>query len=354
MKVNFNPFRFNDSPNFKIKNFKPAVKEPITFFEKHRAKGTGVLQFGTKSVVFDEKGLGYTDISALIENDPPAKTIINTAKRFNVTVGFSGSTARNLLLGKKRLKTSDIDLIYDSRQAGFEAFRKFLLKEFKDKFPEENFVLDFSIDVNPDVNKQGLYRGLTVDKIAVLSNGNVYDFTGSGLKDLRQKVLRYNSPEPFQPPGISLIFRMIKVKIQNPEFRFEPQTDVLIRQIIEEYYSQSSENVKKILDFGNSYQSFGLDSACDYLRRMARNGYFLASAFSGLVEKIRRHHFENRKKCGENYLDIKNILEKIVKSSSSATSEQALKIIKDYKLDKFLESIGLSGKLQQLISQGRL
>lgn len=324
------------------------------FFDRHIARGEGEIRIGESVVTFSPDGTGRVNITKLSEKDRVALLILDLAAEYGVSVGFWGGSAKDLLLGRPRSSTSDIDIVYDSRDANFKEFRKELISRVRQELGDSAPQIDFAVDRNPEVQMRGPYRGVTIEKLAILSDGAVYDFTGKGLRDLASGILRYNCPEPYSPPGISSIIRMVGSSIQNQDLRFDPVTEKTIREVMEKYYGPDSENVQKIRAFKKESDLIGAKTLDEFFKKHILEEALLGTPLEGLLERGKKHKYEGRKRYGENYLDFSSTLKKIVKGGMQSDPVRALHSLKKYGIVEFLSSIGAQDDIKPLAEKASL
>ncbi|MBI2374624.1 MAG: hypothetical protein HYV07_11570 [Deltaproteobacteria bacterium] len=313
------------------------------------ARGEGTRRIQNANVSFGPDGVGRVDVKALSEGDAVVGLILDLAKKHDVTVGFFGGTARDLFTGRDRGRSSDVDLIFDSRQAGFLEFQKALLRESQLRFAKAPPQIDFSVDRNPAHRMLGPYRGVTIEKLGVLADGTVLDFTGRGLEDLASGTLRYYCPDPYRAPGISSIFRMVGALIQNPNMGFAPQTEAEIGRVMRELYGPTSDNVKKLSSARSRRLVYGPLTAVynAVLRRFVEGG--LRTGWVGkLFSRAGEWKREGRKRHGENLFDFMRTFGKIAKGNQESNPARAFAELKRHRLVDFLESIGAGADLAPL------
>ncbi len=162
--------------------------------------------------------------------DPLFSALGALAERHGVTFGVYGGSARDLFLGEARAPGSDIDFIYDSREAGFLAFQTEAKQLLATLAP------DVKADWAADLSKQrpwGARRGATIDKLGVMSDGRVFDFSGTGLSDLAAGHVRF-FPDDFALDRLSHVMRAVKLINRYPQLAFDAETGAKIRKAVAE------------------------------------------------------------------------------------------------------------------------
>jgi hypothetical protein len=262
------------------------------------------------------------DVERLVENDPIAKRILELARQSGVTIGFWGGVSRDLLLGRDRDISSDVDLVFDSSEPAFAPFKERCIEELKREHGAKLPTIDFSLDRNPEKKMRGPYRGLTLEKIAILSDGRVFDFTGKGLADLHEETLRFNSNNG-EEPGIGSIFRMVGARIQNPTFEFAPETEALIRRVLDDYYSPGTRGFEEL---SQSYQ--------------ATRGMGRTELYRWLATQPER----------PSWIDVGRVVRKMVKGAKDPAFTRSM--LERYGLVELLRSIGAESEIAALNPRG--
>ena len=217
-----------------------APIQPSSLWRDAAARGQGSLVGRTFRVEFGTSGIGHVDLDGLLERDPVLARVFDLARSHNVTVGTWGGTTRDLLMGRPRSASSDVDLVFDSSEPRFAAFAT-ALKELDAELVSEGsrVKFDLSVDRNPAHYQRGLFRELTINKLAILGDGSVTDFTGRGLEDLRDGVLRYSSPND-EPPGINTVVRIAKLIDRYPDMHLAQETKAEVARVLDQFYGPTA------------------------------------------------------------------------------------------------------------------
>jgi hypothetical protein len=172
----------------------------------------------------------------LIQRLTPLQEITRMAEKHGVTLGIYGGTVRDLYLGHAFTVISDCDLIFNSNEPGFPAFRDELIayaKTVKGKMPRPDFHFDLAAMENENA-RQKLYHneGITATKVGVMRDDTIMDPTGYGVRDLQNRVFRYY---PLDRDVIALhnLGRFIRDMIRLPAFSRDPHTVALLARSIE-------------------------------------------------------------------------------------------------------------------------
>lgn len=171
----------------------------------------------------------------LIASWPMLQEVTAMAARRGATLGLYGGTVRDLFLGRPFTPISDIDLIFDSSDRGFPAFRDELLmfnRNLRGGLPKPDFHFDLS-DMQNENERQHLYHniGITATKVGVMSDNRVMDPTGRGIEDLRARVFRYWPPRTdlIEPENIG---RFVRDLVRLHAFSRDEATIDLMRRTI--------------------------------------------------------------------------------------------------------------------------
>jgi nicotinate-nucleotide adenylyltransferase len=297
---------------------------PRQFIHSHEARGRMFpLRFPGTTLGFSPDGKASLDWNSLSQKDPLLRMILNQAASFSCTVGFWGGSAVDLLTGESLAQANDIDLLYDSTEPGFPAFRQEIQRQITN-WPQAKAKLDFSLDLSPQARIRGPYRGLSIEKIALLHDGRVFDFSRRGLGDLKTGTLRYCGAG--DPPGINMVFRMIGRKTMNPTRHFTPGTRAVIRQTLDRFYPPGSENRKFLAQARQWYRRLPVARRT----RLQENPDQLGS-----WQRI--------------WVDLEKTLQIMVdRAIAEGRHRQTRKILEEFRLDQLLQEVGAGEFLDRL------
>jgi len=171
----------------------------------------------------------------LIASWPMLQEVTRMSAKHGARLGLYGGTVRDLFLGRPFTPISDIDLIYDSSEPGFPAFRDELMmynRSLKGELPKPDFHFDLS-DMQKENERQHLYHniGITATKVGVLSDNTLMDPTGHGVEDLRARYFRYWPPrkDVIEPENIG---RFVRDLVRLHEFsRDQASIDLMRRSL---------------------------------------------------------------------------------------------------------------------------
>ncbi len=162
-------------------------------------------------------------------DDALLRALFDLSKRRGVTFGVWGGSARDLLLGEARGAGSDIDFLYDSSEPGYPAFRDEALALCKEIAPEVK--VDFAADLKKPA-PWGTRRGATIDKLGVLADGTLFDFSGRGLADLEAGHVHvfFGDGEPYG--RLSHAVRALKLLARYPQLSFDEDGEAELRRAV--------------------------------------------------------------------------------------------------------------------------
>lgn len=171
----------------------------------------------------------------LIASWPLFQDVTAIAARHDATVGLYGGTVRDLYLGRPFTPISDFDLIYDSSDEDFPAFRDKLMMFSRNLrgVPKPDFHFDLS-DMQDENERQHLYHniGITATKVGVMADNRLMDPTGHGIEDLRARYFRYWPPriDLIEPENIG---RFVRDLVRLHEFTRDGATIDLMRRTLQ-------------------------------------------------------------------------------------------------------------------------
>lgn len=179
------------------------------------------------------------DFPKLIAGQPCLEEVAAAARASNVTFGVYGGTVRDLFLGQPFTVISDYDLIFDTSEKGFPAFREAVFaiaarNRGKMPIPDFHFNLDPAVQ-ETERQKQFHTEGITATKLGVMSDGRVLDPTGVGAQDLARGLFRFHSPRPRPWIDLHNMGRFVRDMVRLPGFRVAPATLELFRSSLERH-----------------------------------------------------------------------------------------------------------------------
>ncbi len=180
---------------------------------------------------------------------PPLKKLANIAEKHHATFGVYGGTVRDLYLKRKFSIISDCDMIFNSSEPNFPAFRDEIIKfnnENYGKMPTPDFHFDLA-NMEEENARKKLYHneGITATKVGVLSNGTIMDPTGYGCKDLRNRIFRYY-PLDRERIEVQNLGRFIRDMVRLHSFKRDPATIKLLRDSLAFYSDKNNKYAQKI------------------------------------------------------------------------------------------------------------
>lgn len=182
---------------------------------------------------------GSFDFQALVDQAPHLAHLARRARESGVTFGIWGGTVRDLYLGRQFTPISDYDLVYDSSEPGFPAFRDELaayVRAHRTEMPGPDFHMDLSPARGKSDRQVQLHsEGITATKVGVLQDGRILDPTGLGTRDLADRVLRFVAPGPRRRIELHNLGRFVRDAVRLADFRIEPATLDLLRSSLAAY-----------------------------------------------------------------------------------------------------------------------
>ena len=185
-------------------------------------------------VCADSLGVSFDE---LVGRHPHIAALAKIAAQQSVTFGIYGGTVRDLYLNRPFTIISDIDLIYASGESGFPEFRNALLDyhhKHRSEMPTPDF--HFDLDTQGSPRQEHFHRtGITATKVGILSNGVVLDATGQGVRDLVNRVCRYDSPNRGSVPELHNLGRYARDLARLGDFHHVIGTIIRFRSAFMQY-----------------------------------------------------------------------------------------------------------------------
>ncbi|MBI2943915.1 MAG: hypothetical protein HYY25_06915 [Candidatus Wallbacteria bacterium] len=197
------------------------------------------LLFALASSLWAASAPRTLDFPKLIAGQPCLEEVASAARASGVTFGVYGGTVRDLFLGQPFTVISDYDLIFDTSEKGFPAFREAVFAiaaRNRGKMP----IPDFHFNLDPAVHeterqKQFHTEGVTATKLGVMSDGRVLDPTGFGVRDLANGMFRFHSPRPRPSIDLHNLGRFVRDMVRLPGFRVDPASLELFGSSLERH-----------------------------------------------------------------------------------------------------------------------
>lgn len=199
--------------------------------------------------------LSYDSLAA--ENEH-VREVARLAARHHVTFGIWGGTVRDLYLRHPFTVISDFDVIFDSSEPGFPAFRDALL-EYNHRQAGSMPRVDFHYDIARETDRQLYFHGtgITATKVGLFPDGRVLDPTGTGVRDLETRTFRFRAASGRHEIALQDVGRFTRDLARLISFRHHPATIAKLRGTLE-----------RLGDEGRAGDR-GLERAMRALRRLA-------------------------------------------------------------------------------------
>lgn len=170
------------------------------------------------------------------------------ARRYGVTFGIWGGTVRDIYLRHPFTVISDFDVIVDSSEQGFPAFRDALL-EYNQRHSSSMPRVDFHYDVAQETERQLYFHrtGITATKVGLFPDGRILDPTGLGVRDLEDRFFRFHSPDPEPRIALQDVGRFTRDLARLISFRKDPATIRLLRSTLEQAGGRDLERAMRAL-----------------------------------------------------------------------------------------------------------
>lgn len=168
----------------------------------------------------------------LMVGRPGLERVAALGRQYGARVGIYGGTVRDCFLGRPFSVISDLDLLYDTSEAVWPAFRDAVLAPAPELPPGPS--PDFHWDLGEDEAASARLKmyheeGITATKVGVLLDGTLLDPTGHGVADLRSRTLRYWPPDR-EWVELENYGRFVRDVARLADFRRDPGTMAMLRR----------------------------------------------------------------------------------------------------------------------------
>ncbi|MBF0408930.1 MAG: hypothetical protein HQM10_16395 [Candidatus Riflebacteria bacterium] len=291
--------------------------------------------------VFAQKDFEF---ERLISSLPELQAIAKMASEEGVTLGIYGGTVRDLFLKRPFTVISDCDLIYDSREPGFPAFRDRMISyadRMSGKMPRPDFHFDLA-SLNIESERIKLYHeeGITATKVGVFQNGKIFDPTKRGITDLRERIFSYYPPDR-EKIELHNLGRFIRDLVRLYDFKKDDNTIQLLKK-----------SMKQCLDFNSDDGKKALASAENCKKLLAQNGRFL---FHQIINPLRNDtrflHNENKEKLTKYFpfdMFFGDIFRIVTQAPDMNSMRNAFKLLE---IPEFLDKLGFQEEAQLLMNE---